>query len=98
MKCRFCSKEFPTDEIGAHLLSKHAASPPSRLCVASVDLKDVIKSLNKLGGQKLVFAHLDGVLRVAEVLGVVLEELERLKAEVTGINDSLGEHLGEDEA
>jgi uncharacterized protein Yka (UPF0111/DUF47 family) len=83
--------------LGAHLLSVHAASPPSRLNLGSLELKDVIKSFKAMGNQKFVFAHLDGLLRVAENLSVVVEELERLEAEVQGINETLGEHLGEDE-
>lgn len=96
-KCHFCGGEFSPDELGAHLLSVHTASTPSCLGTASEDLKGVIKSLKSMGGRKFVFAHLDNVLGVAEVLSVALEELERLEAEVMGINETLGEHLGDEE-
>lgn len=97
-RCRFCGRIFAVDELGAHLLSVHAVSPPTRLHLASVEVAGVVKVLDKLRRSSTSFADVaDALGLVAGNLKVALEELERLVAEVTGINETLGEHLGEDE-
>ena len=85
--------------MGAHLLGVHAVNPPSRIHLASVEVAGVVKVLGKLRSSSTSFADVANTLGiVARNLGVAIEELEKLEAEVTGIDETVGELVDEAES
>ena len=87
------------DELGSHLISDHPSKPkPTRLKMVKDELRGLNKVLGRLEKQSLGLAdYAQGLRKVANVLGVALDELESLQVEVKGLGDEWADQLLEKE-
>lgn len=87
VKCRICHQEISSDELASHLLSDHPPRErPSKLALAKRELKSVAVVLRRLEKEGLGLAdYAAGLGKVANVLGVAVEELESIQREVSAL-------------
>lgn len=88
--CRICGREFAVDELGAHIIEAHPGKDRTRLGAAKRELKSTVLVLHRLEKQGVALAdYAQDLRKVANVLGVALDELESLQKEVKGLGDEL---------
>lgn len=92
--CRLCSKEFPADEIGAHLISDHPPKTKGRMKMVVDELKSLNRTLKRLESQGIALAdYAQGLRKLANAMGVIADEVLSLQREQMALSNDFGDHL-----